>query len=163
MAVGEPATVTLPALPESNVTGTVTAVASTSTVVSNVVTYDVTIALDGPPSTVKVGMTADVSVVVQTAANVLELPSAAISTTGPLSTVTVLANGTKTVTRVTTGLVGDSTTQIDSGLKVGQVVVEPVASVAAASTTGTGVTGGFGGFGGGLGGGLGGGGFRGGG
>jgi macrolide-specific efflux system membrane fusion protein len=108
-------------------------------------------------------MTADVSVVVQTAANVLELPSAAISTTGPLSTVTVLANGTKTVTRVTTGLVGDSTTQIDSGLKVGQVVVEPVASVAAASTTGTGVTGGFGGFGGGLGGGLGGGGFRGGG
>jgi multidrug efflux pump subunit AcrA (membrane-fusion protein) len=158
MAVGEPATVTLPALPESNVTGTVTAVASTSTVVSNVVTYDVTIALDGPPSTVKVGMTADVSVVVQTAANVLELPSAAISTTGPLSTVTVLANGTKTVTRVTTGLVGDSTTQIDSGLKVGQVVVEPVASVAAASTTGTGVTGGFGGFGGGLGGGLGGGG-----
>ncbi len=142
MAVGESATVTLPALTSANVTGTVTAVASTSTVVSNVVTYDVTIALNSPPSTVKVGMTADVSVVVQTATNVLELPSAAITTTGPISTVTVLANGVKKVTTVTTGLVGDSTTQIESGLKVGEVVVEPVASVSAASTTGTSSTGG---------------------
>jgi multidrug efflux pump subunit AcrA (membrane-fusion protein) len=136
----------------------VTAVAATSTVVSNVVTYDVTITLDDAPSTVKVGMTADVSVVVQTATDVLELPSAAITTTGPISTVTVVSNGTKKVTRVTTGLVGDSTTQIDSGLKVGQVVAEPVASVSAATTTGSGLTGG------GLGGGLtGGGGFFGGG
>jgi membrane fusion protein, macrolide-specific efflux system len=127
------------------VAGTVTAVAPTSTVVSNVVTYDVTIALDGAPSTVKVGMTADVSVVVQTATNTLELPSAAITTTGPLSTVTVLAHGVKTTTRVTTGLVGDSTTQIESGLKVGQVVVEPVATVSAASSAAT-TGGGFGGL-----------------
>jgi multidrug efflux pump subunit AcrA (membrane-fusion protein) len=142
MKDGETATITLPALTSANVTGTVTAVASTSTVVSNVVTYDVTIALNDPPSTVKVGMTADVSVVVQTAANTLELPSAAITTTGPISTVTVLANGVKKVTRVTTGLVGDSTTQIESGLKAGQLVVEPVASVAASSSTGTSSTGG---------------------
>jgi macrolide-specific efflux system membrane fusion protein len=87
-------------------------------------------------------MTADVSVVVQTATNTLELPSAAITTTGPISTVTVLANGVKKVTTVTTGLVGDSTTQIKSGLKAGEVVVEPVASVSAASSTGTSSTGG---------------------
>jgi multidrug efflux pump subunit AcrA (membrane-fusion protein) len=151
MADGESATVTLPALTSADVTGTVTAVAPTSTVVSNVVTYNVTIALNSPPSTVKVGMTADVSVVVQTATNTLELPSAAITTTGPISTVTVLANGVKKVTTVTTGLVGDSTTQIESGLKAGEVVVEPVASVSAASTTGSsstggGLTGGGGGF-----------------
>lgn len=156
MAVGDTATATLPAIPASEVTGTVSAIAPTSTVVSNVVTYDVTIALVNPPSTVKVGMTADVSVVVQTATDVLELPSAAITTTGPISTVTVLSNGTKTVTRVTTGLVGDSTTQIESGVKVGEVVVEPVASVSAA-TTGSITTGGFGGLGGGAG--FGGGGF----
>jgi multidrug efflux pump subunit AcrA (membrane-fusion protein) len=160
MAPGETATITLPALPASSVTGTVTAVAPTSTVVSDVVTYDVTIALDNPPSTVKVGMTADVSVVVQTATDTLELPSAAITTTGPISTVTVDSNGVKKVTRVTTGLVGDSTTQIESGVKAGQVVVEPVASVAASTTGSTGLGGltGGGGFGG-LGGGLGGGGF----
>jgi multidrug efflux pump subunit AcrA (membrane-fusion protein) len=157
MAVGETATVTLPALPDSTVTGTVTAVSPTSTVVSDVVTYDVTISLEDPPATVKVGMTADVSVVVQTVSNVLELPSAAITTTGPISTVTVLDNGVKKVTTVTTGVVGDSTTQIESGVKAGQTVVEPVASVSAstgtAATTGGfgGLTGGggFGGFGGG--------------
>jgi uncharacterized membrane protein YgcG len=126
-----------------------------------VVTYNVTIALQSPPSSVKVGMTADMSVVVQTASNTLELPSAAITTTGPISTVTVLANGKQTVTTVTTGLVGDSTTQILSGLSVGQVVVEPVASVSASSTGGASTAGGSGfgppgGFGGG--GGLGGGG-----
>jgi multidrug efflux pump subunit AcrA (membrane-fusion protein) len=102
-----------PPCPIPTVTGKVSAVAPTSTVVSNVVTYDVTIALVNPPSTVLVGMTADASVVVQTATDTLELPSAAITTTGPISTVTVLANGKKTVTTVTTGLVGDSTTQID--------------------------------------------------
>jgi multidrug efflux pump subunit AcrA (membrane-fusion protein) len=158
ISVGQSAAITLPALTSTDVTGTVSAVAATSTVVSNVVTYDVTIALDSPPATVKVGMTADVSVVVQTATDVLELPSAAITTAGPLSTVTVLTNGVKKVTTVTTGLVGDSTTQIDSGVKAGQVVVEPVASVAA-STTGTGTTG-LGGL---TGGGFGGGGFGGGG
>ena len=76
-------------------------------------------------------MTADVSVIVANKANVLELPSAAITTTGRLSTVTVLANGKQTVTTVTTGLVGTSTTQILTGVKVGDVVVEPTVSVTA--------------------------------
>jgi multidrug efflux pump subunit AcrA (membrane-fusion protein) len=146
MAVGETATATLPALPNTTVTGTVVAVSPTSTVTSNVVTYDVTIALQNTPSSVKVGMTADVSVVVQTANNTLELPSAAITTTGPISTVTVLANGKRTVTTVTTGLVGDSTTQILSGVTVGEVVVEPVASVSGSTTSGSSTAGG-GGFG----------------
>ena len=67
------------------------AVASTSTVVSNVVTYNVTILLVNPPPTVKEGMTADVSVVDQSRSNVLDLPSAAITTTGTISTVELLA------------------------------------------------------------------------
>ena len=55
---------------------------------------------------------------------------------------TILANGKQTVTTVTTGLVGTSTTQILTGVKVGDVVVEPTVSV----TAGTGsATTGFGG------------------
>jgi macrolide-specific efflux system membrane fusion protein len=143
----------------------VAAVSLTSTVVSNVVTYDETIILINPPSTVKEGMTADVSVVDQTAANVLYVPSAAITTTGTASTVELLQNGKTTVTRVTTGLVGNSDTQILSGLKAGEVLVEPTVSVAstgAASTSSTssgfpgGGAGGFTGGGGFGGGGLGG-------
>ena len=87
IAVGQGATVTLAALPDTEVAGTVTAVSPTSTVVSNVVTYDVTIALIESPSTVKDGMTADVSIIVEIARNVLELPNAAITTVGTTSTV----------------------------------------------------------------------------
>ena len=67
IAVGQPVTITFSALPNIEVAGRVAAVSLTSTVVSNVVTYDETITLINPPSTVKEGMTADVSVVDQTA------------------------------------------------------------------------------------------------
>jgi multidrug efflux pump subunit AcrA (membrane-fusion protein) len=157
IAVGQPVTITLPALPNTEVAGRVAAVSLTSTVVSDVVTYDETIDLINPPATVKEGMTADVSVVDQTATNVLYVPSAAITTTGTVSTVELLQNGKETVTRVTTGLVGNSDTQILSGLTDGEVVVEPTVTVVGSTgTAGTTTGGGFGGggFGGGGGGGF---------
>jgi multidrug efflux pump subunit AcrA (membrane-fusion protein) len=151
IAVGQPVTITFPALPDTEVAGRLAAVSLTSTVVSDVVTYDETIDLVNPPATVKEGMTANVSVVDQTATNVLYVPSAAITTTGTVSTVEVLQKGKTTSTRVTTGLVGNSDTQILSGLKVGEVLVEPtvtvVGSSGAAGTTAAG--GGLGGLGGG--------------
>jgi macrolide-specific efflux system membrane fusion protein len=161
IALGQPAAISFPALPNTQVAGRVVAVSSTSTVVSNVVTYDETIALVNPPAVVKDGMTAQVSVVDQTASNTLFLPSSAITTTGRLSTVQLLENGKATVTPVTTGLVGNASTQILSGLKAGDVVVEPTVTISAASASGTGA--GVGGGLGGLGGGFGGGGFGGGG
>jgi hypothetical protein len=158
IAVGEPATITFPALPETEVAGKVVAVSNTSTVVSNVVTYDETIALVNPPSEVKEGMTADVAVIDETRANVLELPSSAITTTGAISTVELLQNGKQTLTRVTTGVVGNSSTQIVSGLALGDVVVEPTVSISTSTTSSSST--GFGGLGGGGGfAGLGGGGF----
>ena len=155
VAVGQPATVTLSALTDTEVSGVVTAVSPTSSVVSNVVTYPVTVVLTNPPSTVKQGMTAQVAVIVQTATNVLELPSAAITTTGSISTVKVIdASGTQQTTPVTLGLVGTSYTEIASGLTEGQKVVEPTASVSASSGAST-LGGGFpGGGGGGFGGGA---------
>lgn len=145
------AVITLPADPNTEVEGVVTSVSPVSTVTSNVVTYPVSIAVISPPSSVKDGMTADVSVVVQTATNVLELPSAAITTTGTVSTVEVLSHGKETATRVTLGVVGGTYTEVTSGVTEGETVVEPEASVSA-TTSGT-TTGGFGG------GGFGGGGF----
>ena len=72
----------LPGATNTEVAGKVVAVSSTSTVVSNVVTYNETIALVNPPAEVKEGMTANVSVVDQTRGHVLELPSSAITTNG---------------------------------------------------------------------------------
>jgi multidrug efflux pump subunit AcrA (membrane-fusion protein) len=155
ITLGQPATITFPALPNVEVAGKVTAVSSTSTVVSDVVTYNETITLVNPPPEVKEGMTANVSVVTETRSNVLELPSSAITTNGNASTVELLQNGKTTVTPVTTGLVGASTTEIVRGLQKGDVVVEPTVSVTAATsaTGGTGVGGAGGFFGGGGGGG----------
>lgn len=160
IAVGQGGTVTLAALPNTEVAGTVVAVSPTSTVVSNVVTYDVTIAMTGSPATVKDGMTANVSVIVKIARNVLELPNAAITTLGTTSTVQ-LVQGSTTVTRnVTIGLVGAAETQITSGLQSGDKVHEASATSTGATGASTAVggagLGGGGGFGGG--GGLGGGG-----
>jgi macrolide-specific efflux system membrane fusion protein len=138
----------------------VTSVSSTSTVVSNVVTYEVTIVLVNPPVDVKQGMTANVSVVDQTRANVLQLPSSAITTVGTNSTVQLLQNGKPAVTRVVTGLTGNAATEIVSGLSKGDVVVLPTVTITAATAAAPAAGGGLGGAGGGLGGagGLGGGG-----
>lgn len=155
IAVGQPATVTLSALPDTEVGGKVIAVSDVSTVVSNVVTYDETIALDNPPSTVKDGMTALVSVIVATASDVLEVPSAAITTTGAISTVSVKKGSSTQVVRVTLGLVGNSSTEILSGVTAGETLVEPTASVSSSTGTSSSSTGGRTGF---LGGGGGGGG-----
>jgi len=151
--VHQTASVTLAALPNTEVTGVVTAVSPVSTVANNVVEYPVTIALEHAPTSLKDGMTAQVAIVVQSASNVLLLPSAAITTTGNASTVSVLSKGVQKTVRVTLGIVGSSFTQITSGVTEGETVVEPTASVSASTSSGTsGVTGGFGGggFGGGA-------------
>jgi macrolide-specific efflux system membrane fusion protein len=113
-------------------------------------------------------MTANVSVVTASRDNVVEVPSAAISTAGGQSTVTVRVNGKDQVTPVQTGLKGDGTTEIVSGLNDGDQVVMSVGVVSGNSNpsgrTGTQTrTGTFGGGGFGGAGGFGGGGFVGGG
>jgi hypothetical protein len=103
---------------------------------------------------IKPGQTASVQVTVGSVDNVLFVPSSSIVTAGGQSTVTVMKNGVATPTPVQIGMVGDSTTEITSGLNEGdQVLLSPRSG--SSSTTG-GSRGGFGGSGG-LGGGFGGG------
>jgi macrolide-specific efflux system membrane fusion protein len=168
ISVGQAATVTVASL-GSPVTGTVTALDTTSTVVSNVVTYAGTVTLDQVPAGLKSGMTATVSVVTASKSGVIAIPSAAITTKGGTSTVNVSQNGQSTSRTVTIGLKGDGSTEITSGLSAGDQVVMSVGTVSAtaspssngstSSRTGTGLGGVTGG---GTGGGGGGGGFSGG-
>ena len=150
VALGQSATVTFPALTTST-KGTVTAMDLASTVTNNVVEYGVTVTLDSPPTGLRLGQTASVSITTGTKASVLYVPSSSITTLGPLKTVTLRKAGKDTATTVQTGFVGDSGTEVTSGLAEGDVVV------LSASSAGTG--GGFtfpgGGFGGGISGGLG--------
>ena len=165
--VGQPATVTVDALADLELAAHVTNVSLLATTSGSVTSYDVTVSLDQHDGQLKPGMSATVNVVVSQAQGAVSVPSTAISRTGGTTTVTVLRNGKDVVTPVTTGVVGDSTTQILSGVTSGeQIVIVTRSNLGSSSgtasstlggstsgTLGTG-TGGSAGFGGGAGGGA---------
>jgi macrolide-specific efflux system membrane fusion protein len=129
VAAGQPVTLTIDSLPGERLTGTVSSIDTVSTVVSNVVTYNAVVAFDSSPSGVKPGMTANVSVISASRSNVVSVPSAAISTAGGISTVKVRTDGGDETRTVVTGLKGDGTTEITSGLEAGEQVVMSVGVV----------------------------------
>jgi multidrug efflux pump subunit AcrA (membrane-fusion protein) len=163
VANGQPATVTISALTGTQLTGSVVAIDPTATVVNNVVTYNALIAIAGAPATLKPGMTASVTVQVATHPNVLAVPTAAIQTQGGNSFVNVEENGQPVQTPITTGLQGDSTTEITSGLTAGQQLLVSTGTTTTNTATTGARTGGGGAGAGGFGGGAGAGGFGGGG
>jgi macrolide-specific efflux system membrane fusion protein len=97
----------------------------------------VTVTLTTHPSSVRIGQTATVVVSTGSKSNVLYVTSAAVKTAGGQSTVTVMQNGKPVVKTVQIGLVGDSGTEIKSGLKEGDQVV--IASAGPGSSTSTNV------------------------
>ena len=141
LRVGQPATVTVDALPTKELAAHIIAVAGTSTTSSSVVTYNVTFALDRSEPGLKPGMTANVDVVVGEADNVLHVPTAAVNGSGSAATVTVLRKGKQVRVPVVAGLQGDSSTAILSGLKATDLVVLPSVSITSTGSTGFGTTG----------------------
>ncbi|HEX4789829.1 MAG TPA: HlyD family efflux transporter periplasmic adaptor subunit, partial [Actinospica sp.] len=154
---GQDATITLNALPNTPLGATVTAVSPTSTVVSNVVEYAVTLDLTAAaPAGVRPGQSASILITTGEASDALYVPSSAVTTTGGSSYVTVVQNGKDVPTKVTTGVVGTTDTQIVSGLSQGETVLETISGTTGSSTTGRGLGGiGTGAGGAGLGGGAG--------
>ncbi len=145
MAVGQSANVSIAAV-GADVTGTVTAIAPTTTGSSSgsVVSYPVTVSLTGVPDTVRAGMTADVTITIDSATNVLTVPAASLRGTAGDYTVLVMgADGSPTAQPVQVGLVTNTTAEIKSGLNEGEAVVTGVANTQT-GTTNT-ATGGFGG------------------
>jgi macrolide-specific efflux system membrane fusion protein len=164
---GQSASVTVNAVPGEKLAAHVIAIDSLPTTSNGVVTYPVTLALDQTAAGLKPGMTATAQVVISQVDGVVTVPTAAISRRGPISTVTVVNGGRRTVQTVVTGVTGDSAVEVVSGLTAGQQVAIAIptgTSGGAATGGGLGGGGGFrGGLGGGGGGGFGGGGLRGGG
>ncbi len=161
IAVGQTAQVVAAGSSEA-VAGKVTEVAEEATVTSGVASFPVTVVLSGANPSLRPGMSASVSVVINQVVGVTTVPTSAVHTTGVGSSVTLFVNGKPDPVAVTVGASDATLTQILSGVKVGdKVVIATITSTIPSSTTGTGrsLTGG-GGFGGG---GFGGGGFGGGG
>lgn len=144
---------TFPALSQdanaAPVTGKVVSIAQTSSTTNGVVTYPVTVSIANPPSTLRLGQSANISVTTGIADNALLVPSLAVSTVGAGQIVNVVRDGTPTPTRVTTGITANGRTQVLSGLSEGDQIELPAISSALDTGTGTGTTqgNGFGGAG----------------
>ncbi len=159
LKLGQTANVTLTAL-ASTETGTVAEIDQAGTPASSggVVTYGFIVALPTPPAGTAPGMSAQVSVVTNSATGVLSVPAIALQSVNGQYTVRVLdANGVPQAVPVQVGLVTSSLAQITSGIDAGTAVVVGTTSARQGTTTTTTGIGGLGG------GGFGGGGFGGGG
>ncbi len=167
IAVGQTTSMAFTALPNEVGDAKVSNIALLPTTSSGATTYTVTFQLTGKIAGLKPGMTATATVIVADSPNAISVTSRAVTTRGQVSTVnvvtTVKGKQVETPIPVVVGIVGDSSDEILSGLKVGQLVALPAVTSSSSSSALTGVPstlGGAGLGGGGLGGGrAGGGGF----
>lgn len=124
VAVGQTASVTVDAIGAA-LTGSVTAispVAGDSS--SGVVAYPVTVTLDEAPADARAGMSADVSITIASATDVVTVPSSALQgSTGDYAIMTLAADGTPQRVAVEVGLVTNATAEITDGLDAGTPVV----------------------------------------
>jgi HlyD family secretion protein len=111
----------VPDLPEQ---GTVSSVAPTSTAIAGVISYYVTVRLDGTDPRLRDGQTARATVVTQEHTNVLSVPNDAVHQQGTQTTVQVVEpSGAQRTVIFQPGIVGAERTEVLSGLGEGQRVV----------------------------------------
>ena len=116
-------------------------------------TYPIVVALPATATGLYSGSTANVAISTGHAKDVLAVPSSAVIVQGTRSYVLTLSSGKLVDNTIKTGIVGDTYTQVLSGLKEGESIVladysEPVPSSNTTTVSGFGGTGGFAGGGG---------------
>ena len=148
--VGDQATITVSGS-TTPVYGTVGSVGLLASTTSGVSSFPVVIDVTGSPAGLYGGSSANVTIIVKELQNVVVVPTTAISYTTGAPTVSLDTNGKKTNQPVTIGTASDGSTQIVSGLSVGQKIYVTTISFHGALSSGrSGATGagGFAGFGG---------------
>jgi RND family efflux transporter MFP subunit len=123
--VGQPADITLDALPDDEVDGEVAFISLVGTALAGIVSYDTIIALDNPKSELRDGMTATAEVIIERRDNVLFIPNRALRGTWEDPKVLVFVDGQQEEREVTLGLTNGINTEILSGLEEGEEVVLP--------------------------------------
>lgn len=123
---GDKVDLQLDALPDLQPRGTVTAVSPTATVISGVVSYYVTVALDERDPRERDGQSARATVLTEEHDGVLTVPNTAVRQQGGQSTVVVYEpGGDQRTVGFQAGLVGPDRTEVLSGLDEGDRVVVP--------------------------------------
>lgn len=135
--IGQRATLTFDAIDDLTLTGKVASIDAAGTVSQGVVSYDVKIAFDTFDDRAKTGMTVNANIIIETAQDVLSVPSSAVKTTNGQTYVQVfnpplvVSDAASSVAptqspqnvAVVTGISDDTTIQIVSGLKLGEQIV----------------------------------------
>lgn len=139
---GQKATIILDSISGKTFTGQVVSIDRIGSINSNVTNYPVVIRFDSEALDALPNMTATASVILETKADVLLIPSTAIQTQGNLQVVKVLKDGKENTVPVETGLSSDIQTEILSGLNEGDQVVTATINQNSTSTSGKSVFGG---------------------
>ncbi len=140
--VGQKAVLSYDALPDLTQTGQVTRVDLTGANESGVISYTVVVTPDQMDPSVRGGMTVSVSIITDSAENVLVVPTSAVKSSGRGKYVQVLQEGQPTVVSVEVGISSDSYTEIKSGLTEGQEVIVATTTSGKGTTTTTNLRGG---------------------
>lgn len=147
--IGQPVTLTFDAVDGLSIAGKVSSVDLIGTVTQGVVTYNVEIAFGTQDPRVKPGMSVSAAIVTDVKQDVLTVPNSAVQSQGNSKFVLVLSGPTSPSTTgqgvtsltapgeqtVEVGASNDSSTEITSGLKEGDVVVSRTINPTAAKST----------------------------
>jgi HlyD family secretion protein len=139
--VGQKATL-LPDGSKRALTGSVSSISLTPDAAASTTSYRVVIGLDEPDADLDNGSTGAVSIVTESARSGLAVPTSAVSAIGDRHLVTVLDGTTTKRVPVDVGVVGETWTEITSGVTAGQQVViadlsEPLPGSATESSNGS--------------------------
>lgn len=146
--LGQDAIIDIDAL-DAQVTGKVTAISPVASSDGSVVSFPVTVTIADAPADARAGMSADVTITIASATDVLTVPTSALQgRNGDYTVRTLGADGTPVSTPVQVGLVTDSLAEITGGLDEGTAVV--TGTTAELLQVANQTTGGFGGPGGGV-------------
>jgi HlyD family secretion protein len=150
ISLGQKATLTYDAIPDLTISGKVVQIDSMGTVSSGVVNYNVKISFDTNDTRVKPGMSVSANIITNVKQDVLTVPNSAIKTQNGTSYVEMFdtplplplagVQGSPSLIppvnqTVEIGLSNDTSTEIISGIKEGDLVV--VKTITASSTTST--------------------------
>ncbi|WP_322798221.1 efflux RND transporter periplasmic adaptor subunit [Thermoflexus sp.] len=134
VTVGQEATITPEAMPDTRLRGKVVAIAPVGVQSQGVVNFPVTISLEEASPSVRAGMTVQVQITVARRENALVVPRRALVTRGGQTFVTVLRGDQTEQIPVRVGLRGDTMVEVLDGLQEGDVVVLPASAASAVST-----------------------------
>lgn len=129
VAVGQPAKITLDAIPDKEFAGNVVFIDPIPTSEQNVITYTVYATLGNPDPAIRLGMSADVKLDLGKKENVLIVPNLAVKTVEGKKVVSKIVDGVPTDVNVEVGLSDDENTEIVSGLLEGDKVTLGVVTI----------------------------------